>query len=354
MTHIHVRGPEIWASCPSHKDSGDSWSINRNSGFHSCFACRYSGTLQMLIMDELDCDNFVATRLMTSYGSAELMETAAVRAQRDDVYDEDDEPYRRPPMSIPAQYASFVDVPDSKLAERFITRESADEFKVRWRRDTPGGSWVLPIRSPGNQLLGYQEKNDTEKEVKNRPMNMRKSNTVFGAERLTSWPRAIVVESPLDAVRLHSLGYDHVVATFGAEVSEDQMRLITGYADSVLLALDNDAAGRENMAAIASGKKYNRRGQETRGTSWLARVPLWIMDYAPGDLKDVGEMRPARVHSLVESPMAALPWLTNVERQNRVCRNASKVPGRGRQPDGRGAKPARRLRDGVGQIVLRD
>jgi hypothetical protein len=51
-------------------------------------------------------------------------------------------------------------------------------------------------------LWGWQEKGARGRFFKNQPAGVKKSKTVFGVEILTSTHDLIVVESPLDAVRL--------------------------------------------------------------------------------------------------------------------------------------------------------
>lgn len=47
-------GPELWSTCPLHKDRHPSWSINVHSGLHSCFSCKFGGTAVDLVLHCLD------------------------------------------------------------------------------------------------------------------------------------------------------------------------------------------------------------------------------------------------------------------------------------------------------------
>jgi DNA primase len=135
-------------------------------------------------------------------------------------------------------------------------------------------TWVIPIRTAQGKLLGYQRKRG--KYVENVPEDMRKSRTLFGID-VFDGGTAILVESPLDVVRLTSAGVDGGVAAFGAGVSKYQMNLLLEEADEIVLALDNDEAG------ILSTQKLK--------ATYGRRIPLLTLcyDYTP-DAKDVGEM----------------------------------------------------------------
>jgi DNA primase len=60
---------------------------------------------------------------------------------------------------------------------------------------------------------------------------------------------AVLVESPLDAVRLFGAGIP-AVASLGAWVSRDQVTLMARCFSYVILALDNDKAGKEATAIV--------------------------------------------------------------------------------------------------------
>ena len=81
----------------------------------------------------------------------------------------------------------------------------------------------------------------------------------------------VVVESPLDAARLYSLGYP-AMALAGSKTTETQEQLLSGF-DRVIFALDNDTAG------VNESKRLYRR------------LPNALFaTYPSNSYKDVGEM----------------------------------------------------------------
>lgn len=86
----------------------------------------------------------------------------------------------------------------------------------------------------------------------------------------------IVVESPLDVVRLASLGFTGGVATYGALVSSAQFNLIRG-GERVVIAMDNDEAGhKSSMSLYTLCREMDKEA--------------WFFNYNQLDVKDIGGM----------------------------------------------------------------
>ena len=80
---------------------------------------------------------------------------------------------------------------------------------------------------------------------------MEKSKTLFGYHEVKDGDWAVLVESPLDAVRLFGLGIP-AFAALGAWVSREQVTLMARCFSYVILALDNDKAGREATEIVGA------------------------------------------------------------------------------------------------------
>lgn len=284
-------------------------------------------------MDLKDCNNWEADRLIRSFGVV-MAEPEEILAQK-----VDGPKIERRPWVPEMVLKRFTDVPDYWLQQRLITRETADHFGIRWEEEDL--AWILPIRSAGGVLLGWQEK--SKDYVRNCPPHMKKSQTVFGAQHLVSNECLVMVESPLDAARLWELGFD-AVATFGALVSYDQMRMAVQYSDSLILALDNDHAGLTNMVRLASGKAHGKEKE----TNWASRVPMSVIDYPP-KVKDVGDMTDTEINIALEQPIHILDWLPAARQKVELSRNATEIPRARGGRDGRASVPPRRLSDGAGK-----
>lgn len=74
-----------------------------------------------------------------------------------------------------------------------------------------------------------------------------KGNNLYGLNiaKKTSEKRAIVVEGYMDCIALHQKGIDFAVASLGTALTDRQARLLKRYFTEVIIAFDNDAAGKD-------------------------------------------------------------------------------------------------------------
>jgi len=269
------RGSEVNGLCPMHKartgkeDHRPSWWINSETGAHICFSCGYKGNIYTLISDIKGIDYHDAREYIDD--TAELpIDSLMKRIKELPQYVVAEETI---PMSE-ARLAVYGEPPDIELKKRFLTREAVNTYGVLW--DKPNEAWILPIRDPDTfSLLGWQEKGARGRFFKNQPAGVKKSKTVFGVQHLNE-EYSIVVESPLDVVRLASIGVIGAVSIYGAMMSDEQAKIIRR-AKRVVAAFDNDPAGKKACEQIRDyARKYG--------------FDLLFFNYNGIDVKDVGDM----------------------------------------------------------------
>ena len=260
-------GREISCQCPFHQDRHPSFSINSDKGVWICYQCGASGTLDKLlqlvagITDKSSMREWKRSRYQPP-----RMEPGAHIQKQEAAKEEPQDPYY-----LYAKYNSFRDPPNWALEERSISLKVAREYGLRWNQ-----GWVIPIWAPRQvqdvteDFWGWQFKRMDH--VANYPQGIKKSQTLFG---LTLAGRhAVLVESPLDVVRMATVGIS-AVASYGAMVSAYQLSLLEARFDKLTLALDNDQAGWEQTQKIWP-KLYRKMP-----------VKLWKEE---GDTKDPGDM----------------------------------------------------------------
>lgn len=268
------RGDEVQGLCPMHKartgreDHHPDWWINSVTGVHFCFSCGYKGNIYTLVADVKGMDYFDAKDYIDSSETLPV-DVLLKRIRELPQYVPVDEPIE---MSE-ARLAVFTTPPPIELKKRFLSADAVEQCGVLW--DPKNEAWILPIRDPDNyKLWGWQEKGARGRFFKNQPAGIKKSKTVFNIHILTEDP-LIVVESPLDAVRLVGLGYN-AISTFGAILSDEQGKLMRR-ASSLVAAFDNDAAGKKACEQILGyARKYG--------------MDLKYFNYEGIDVKDVGDM----------------------------------------------------------------
>jgi hypothetical protein len=300
------KGHEANGLCPMHevrtgkKDNSPSWWINLESGQHICFSCHYKGNLLQLVCDANEFykkgwnEDYVY-----DYKAAEiwLSQISAISLERlkDIVSSLPNylEPAPKPVAMSEARLAIFDEPPVEALNSRNITPESAVKYGVLW--DTKKATWILPLRDPdSNKLLGWQEKGTVNRTFFNRPTGLTKSKTLFGLQN-QSEDLVVVVESPLDCLRLYSAGVASAVAICGSSPSEEQIKLLRA-SDRIICAFDNpklDDAGKKASGEIRElARKYG--------------LNLSFFNYGDSGKKDPGDMTDEEIRWGIENSRSAI------------------------------------------------
>lgn len=264
-----IQSDEINGRCPVHhltkgrESTRYSWYLNSESGLWYCFSCGARGNLPMLV-SQLTHDPSALWNVQTHLINSGLQRLTAVEEEAREVYE---------PVNW-SNYVKFDPMPDRLLNVRKLDPEMASRYGIRW--DTEKKATVIPIVSPVGELWGWQLKKHGW--VRNYPEGIHKGDTLFGIERAHA-ETGMLLESPLDVVRFHSVyaGSDiSAVASFGANVSDRQVALLSDRFDGLIIAFDNDAAGRMETKRLRSRLSSFRNG-----------VKYWKYDT---DDKDLGDM----------------------------------------------------------------
>jgi len=262
-----AEGKEISGRCPVHKrvtgrdDGSPSWSMSAETGLWICFSCGARGTLSMLVSELTgEPDAIMAVHYFLIDRNLERLTS-------------DVEVTKKKPEVDWVSFSKFGVVPEIELRKRSIDPDQARSHGIRW--DTSRAAWIIPIVNQFGDLQGWQTK--ARDWIRNFPIGVKKSESLFGIERFKGGT-AILVESPLDVVRFAS-AFDkpQALATFGAAVSDKQIGLLASVADKVIIAMDNDDAGKQSSKKFFKALPYFRKG-------------VWWWDYSGTTAKDIGDM----------------------------------------------------------------
>jgi DNA primase len=271
VTVLRETGDELLGKCPMHlartgkEDRHPSWSINTSTYLHHCFSCGYSGSLTSLYRDLVgEPPEELEWELSKQSVRASLDKSVPVEApvvERDDL------------DTLEWMYSTYAPVPDRLLARRMVTRDAADFYGVRWDKEQK--CWVFPVSDPDGRLMGFQYK--AKGFFRNYPAGLEKARTLFGLFEMKAFSRITVVESPLDAIRLYGLGIP-TLATMGAGVSAEQIKLLTLNYRHVIAAMDNDDAGARANSYLAN-------------TLRRAGCVVMVFNYSGLDAGDPGDVK---------------------------------------------------------------
>ena len=131
---------------------------------------------------------------------------------------------------------------------------------------------TFPIRDQRGRVLGFGARAlspDSKPKYLNSPEGelYRKSHTLYGIDRargpIAKARRAIVVEGYTDVLALHQAGVEEAVAIMGTAITPEQVTMLAGLTESVVLALDADRAGADAMIRaqkVAGGRRLRAAG----------------------------------------------------------------------------------------------
>lgn len=283
------RGDNAQALCPMHEritgkiDHNPSWYVHLETGQHICFSCGYKGGILQLVCDIKDFYVQLWDKVEYDYAAARSWIAGAAEVTVEELKEKLaklPEYVPPPPRAIgmsEARLAIYVEPSEEALQSRNITAEAASHYGVLWNKNTK--TWILPLREPDtNKLMGWQEKGTVDRTFNNRPMGLQKSKTLFGVD-VQREEGAIIVESPLDCLRIHSAGFTGAVATCGAVISEAQAKLFRR-SEKLVAAFDNPNLDPAGLKACEQLRTFARK----------YGLNLFFFNYGDTTKKDPGEM----------------------------------------------------------------
>jgi DNA primase len=174
--------------------------------------------------------------------------------------------------------------PDELIAAGLIQqgkRGPYDKFRSRI---------MFPIRDARGRMAGFGGRattTDQKPKYMNSPEGelFHKSRILYGLDKargaIAKAGRAVVVEGYTDVLALHQAGIGEAIAVMGTAITEEQLGLLSGLCETVVLAMDADSAGHDAMI---------RAQKVAAGREMTLRVAAMPEDADPADLLQRGEL----------------------------------------------------------------
>lgn len=141
---------------------------------------------------------------------------------------------------------------------------------------------TVPVISDNGIPVGFVARSVEGKRFKN-STNLPRSRVLFNLNR-SKFNEIIVVESSFDAIKLQQMGFS-AVATLGANVSREQLKLLERYATKIILAPDSDDAGEGFAKKIMDSIKSRE----------ISTIKI------PAGKKDIGDMTKEEILSAMDN-----------------------------------------------------
>ena len=288
---LERRGASWWGCCPFHSEKTPSFSVSPERNMYYCFGCHEGGSVVKFVMEMEKMKFPEAVALLAKKANVEMAFEGGGNPQRE--LDNTKELY----VDLYSRVAGtfhylLVQTEEGKFAldyiqKRGLTMDTIEKFRLGyapadrlWLRKflrsksfgdeflsksglfsgkRPDAAFfcdrlMFPIFDRRGQVVAFSGRflrGDAEKSPKyinSRDLpQFKKGETLFAFNFAKAAIRAekkvIICEGQMDCIAYHQCGILYAVAPGGTSLTESQIRIVKGYARTVYLSLDGDAAG---------------------------------------------------------------------------------------------------------------
>lgn len=290
---LQRKGRNFVCVCPFHNDSHPSFLVSPDKGIGYCFACNTGGDIFNFYMRIESVDFPTALRQLAEKAGVILPERSKTISKEEFHEKQDMKERVRLCLDEAAAFyeAQLKTTPKATeyLTGRGVTGELLALFRIGYAPDSFSATYdhllkagfsrseivaaglgvqkeltderiydrfrdriMFPIMNVQGQIIAFGGRtmgNDDAKYI-NSPENplYHKSSILFGLfqarDVIRIDRRVLLVEGYFDVVAAHKAGVKNAVAVCGTALTEDHAKLLKRYADTVVLCLDQDKAGR--------------------------------------------------------------------------------------------------------------
>ncbi len=291
--HVDLKkaGRNYKGLCPFHSEKTPSFMVSPELQIYKCFGCGESGDIYSFLQNHEGMDFAEALKFLADKAGIKLKQTSfKTRGEKEVLYEVNaltSRFYQYVLLKHKAGKKAFDYLtkdrglkeetiktfqlgfsPDSsnalggflvskkKLDTKNIEKAGIGYKKGRDLVDRLRGRVIFPLHDHRGNVVGFagrvlpDDKRDTAKYI-NSPETpvYSKGKLLYGLhitkKDIKKKKRAVVVEGELDLISSWQAGVKEVVATKGTALTEEQVRLVSRFTDSLVLALDTDIAGNE-------------------------------------------------------------------------------------------------------------
>ena len=290
-TRLEKRGSEYWGCCPFHNEKTPSFHVVPDRKMYHCFGCKAGGSIINFYMEMEKVSFYEAALALAKKSGVEVVFDGNVNyteKPEDSQKDLYKELYTRVAGSFSYLLYETEQGKQAKeyLENRGVSKEIAETFGLGYSPDD--GLWLrkfLESKNYSKEFLDnsglFSKKNTHYSFFRNRlmfPIWDRNGKVVAFSARLLSGEGPKYVNSPdlitykkgetlyafhlakkairekkscilcegnMDVIAYHSADIKNAVAPMGTALTEEQLRLISSFADTLILSLDTDEAGQK-------------------------------------------------------------------------------------------------------------
>ena len=275
--HVQLRksGRSYTGRCPFHDDSSPSFSVDPSKGLYHCFGCGEGGDVFTFAMKTGGFDFNEAVEFLAGKAGYQLSyeQTPARHGSRERLYLANRYACHFFERALQAElgreafaYAESRGITGS-IAERFAVGyapEGRDMLSAYLRKKGLSAEEIVaaglgkfysrlmfPIVDLQDRVVGFGGRalgslkpkylNSPETPIYHKGSMLYALN--LSKQGIIREGKAVLVEGYTDVISLHAAGIDNAVATLGTALTTSHLRLISRFADEVVMVFDGDQAG---------------------------------------------------------------------------------------------------------------
>lgn len=299
-------GRRFKARCPFHQEKTPSFFVDPAGGFWKCFGCGAGGDVfsflmkiegltfpeagerlaqqlglqwrrqpgdsarserRRLLQSALQHATGYFQRQLSSTRGADARDYLASRGLRKETLEEFRLGYTLPEWDGLVRYLATKGISADVAQEAGLIKPGRqDSYYDVFRHRI-----IFPIEDASGRILGFGGRTLDPKETAkylnsaDTPL-FRKGRHVYGLpqarQAMTNAGFVVLVEGYTDVLALHQAGFAHAVASLGTALTEDHVRLLGRYVETIVMCYDADAAGMQ--AALRNLEVFERVGVEAQ------------------------------------------------------------------------------------------
>jgi 5S rRNA maturation endonuclease (ribonuclease M5) len=255
--------------------------------------CGESGTMVKLIMRLKDVNAVKAMKTMNKYRSSDVSNIIKLL---ESIKDEEDT-YDIWPESLLENVRIDYDSDEVHLLDTLVERgfelDTLRDFEVGFSKVQH--RIVLPVRDEHGGLVGFSGRAIKDDQLPRYwDKGLPKRHILYNLNKAQQFDEVIIVEGPLDVIKVHQAGYKNVVGFFGGGFTKIQSKKLTRGFESVTIFTDNDEAGKDFADKIYKACSHSHR------TAYIAKYPE--------GKKDPGELSKSEVTQAIENKVLYLHY----------------------------------------------
>jgi DNA primase len=298
---LKKRGKNYVGLCPFHSERTPSFTVSREKQLFHCFGCHAGGDLIKFIM--------MYENITYKEAIKKLSTKAGLNITLDDVEQMSEEEKEKTDIKninfdAAMLYSKYLKSSDAKKAREFLTRRNIkdstiDLFNIGYAPDSYDEIFnelskkyskelllksqivmqssgrimdvfrnriMFPIKSINGDIIGFGGRTIDNEEPKylnsSQTPVFSKGKVIFGLYNALPYikkeKKAIIVEGYIDTVILHQYRLNNTISPLGTSLTIEQARILSNYADEVIIIFDSDRGG--ILASIKAADTFIEAG----------------------------------------------------------------------------------------------